>query len=82
MPRPLVALVLLALAGCGDPPAPTAATPPPADPSRPTDTDKLRAASAIGYDGDALQRGVQRVQQQADEQARQTDAAARDAAGR
>ncbi len=63
--------------GCGSDPQPAAPTQAAAPP--PSESDKLRAASAIGYDGDALKRNVDQMQKQAAEQAAATDAAGRGA---
>ena len=66
-------VIAVAIGGCGSDPQP--ATPTPAQTNPPSETDKLRAASAIGYDGEGLQRSVDRMQKQAGEQAAATDAA-------
>lgn len=78
--RSLLVLPLLALAGCGSDPAP--AQPPPKPPATPLERDinAVGAASAVGYDGDALKQDVQRTvdlqQQRNAEAARATEAAA------
>ncbi len=68
--------VIMGVCGCGGDPQP--APPPQAQTPPPSETDKLRAASAIGYDGEALKRSVDTMQKQAGEQAAATDAAGRD----
>ncbi|MBA3848271.1 MAG: hypothetical protein H0X45_16700 [Planctomycetes bacterium] len=65
---------VLAICGCGGEPQPT--TPAQTEAKPASDTDKLRAADAVGYDGEALQRNVDRMQKQAAEQAAATEAAA------
>lgn len=62
---PLVAMILFAASGCGDdqpkPPAQEA----PKDQGRP-ETRKVRAADAVGYDGKALQKSLDKVLDQQD----------------
>ncbi|HYE07487.1 MAG TPA: hypothetical protein VEL07_18365 [Planctomycetota bacterium] len=74
---PAAIVALLALCGCGGEPQPAPQAQTEAKPASETDT--LRAADAVGYDGEALQRNVDRMQRQAAEQAAATDAAARGA---
>ena len=56
-------LGLVVLAGCGDEPAkPTTANPPPKPQTeQERQINNLGAASAVGYDGDALKRSVQKT---------------------
>ncbi len=68
-------VIALAICGCGGEPQST--TPAQIEAKPASDTDKLRAADAVGYDGEALQRNVDRMKKQAAEQAAATDAAAR-----
>ena len=57
----VLVLPILLLIGCGDDPAPAqAATPPPADTGRP-ETHNLQAADAVGYDGQALRKSVDKM---------------------
>lgn len=63
---------LLLLAGCGDDPAPPAA--PPATQLE-KDLNKVGAASAVGYDGAALQGDVRRTVEAQQRQNAQTEAA-------
>ena len=66
---------LLLLAGCGDDPAPAAK--PAAPPATPLERDlnKVGAASAVGYDGAALQEDVRRTVEAQQRQNAQTEAA-------
>ena len=79
----VVLVILGALAGCGDDPAPMAnkAGQPPAPQSeRDRQINNTQAVSAVGYDGDALKRSVQKtvntLENHTAESQKATDAAA------
>lgn len=64
----LVITALAALTGCGDEPKAPEPTPPPAaDTGRP-ETQKILAADAAGYDGQALRKSVDKMLDKRDEQ--------------
>jgi hypothetical protein len=70
------ALTILGLTGCGgcsDDAAKPASQDTTAQP--PSPTDKARAANAIGYDGDALQQGLDRMRSDAQHHTDQTQQA-------
>ena len=67
-------LVLVALSGCGDDPAPPAQAPP-APPQGREETRKLEAAGAAGYDGAALRHSADQMLDGRDRQAKELEEA-------
>jgi hypothetical protein len=69
----------IALVGCGDEPAPTSQAKPDAPAAPTSERERLinntQAASAVGYDGDAVKRSVQGMVNTTDRQQQQLDEA-------